>query len=670
MNSLACGDSCRSGGAGARVALTLTWGLALCSAARLANAAAPPAPEVAAAAAMGQGMDQGMDQGMERAASWAALLERDRRASFSDRTAASAVRVLEAGSGGAEADPAARATALYALGASRAAGERGRIEAWIQEGPRELRGAAILALGELQSGDLTVLGKLATEADMELAGLAMLALLRSGRDSARRFVDGLALAGGERGELAAELMVFHVDRTASRETSPARRWLELRWDAARVHGLIDGEAWSVLSTRELAADESFLDALVYLGAAERSRDGLTDHLLHALLARGGEVCLRAAVRRLPEELGRLVEAGLWTPPDEAAWMIVLEEVERERSEARALRLLVEACDFEQLRWRAQVLRLRTGDLEAGLWLEGELAQAGAGARVELLDALASLHDSKFQPWIETLAQQDGAEVRAAAMVARLLTGVRGAETALEAALFGERAAGATDALPPAGTAAASAASAGSVADAPARAALVAALCRQVGEVEILPYLARISANSQEPERLRVAQALVSRGRAQGRELLREAVRADPTSNDSLWHLRALGSAPASEDLALVREMFPVSGARDLNLELALILLRQRDPLVVGLLRAALWRAPFQRSMLASLLMVELVGLDGLRAELFNVPPGARAADVRRVGFALGEWGGLDQLELLGERATGGDPALQGLLLGALGARTR
>jgi hypothetical protein len=40
-----------------------------------------------------------------------------------------------------------------------------------------------------------------------------------------------------------------------------------------------------------------------------------------------------------------------------------------------------------------------------------------------------------------------------------------------------------------------------------------------------------------------------------------------------------------------------------------------------------------------------------------------------VGFALGAWGGLGQVEQLAARVAVGDPALQGAVLGALGART-
>ncbi len=51
------------------------------------------------------------------------------------------------------------------------------------------------------------------------------------------------------------------------------------------------------------------------------------------------------------------------------------------------------------------------------------------------------------------------------------------------------------------------------------------------------------------------------------------------------------------------------------------------------------------------------------------PAGATEADVRRLGFALGQWGGLPTVEALARRRNGGDPALQGALLGALTTRS-
>jgi hypothetical protein len=59
-------------------------------------------------------------------------------------------------------------------------------------------------------------------------------------------------------------------------------------------------------------------------------------------------------------------------------------------------------------------------------------------------------------------------------------------------------------------------------------------------------------------------------------------------------------------------------------------------------------------------------------ELSRPPRQATSADLRRVGFAVGVWGGLAEVDHLAKqlRFNSGHPALQGALLGALTQRTR
>ena len=76
-----------------------------------------------------------------------------------------------------------------------------------------------------------------------------------------------------------------------------------------------------------------------------------------------------------------------------------------------------------------------------------------------------------------------------------------------------------------------------------------------------------------------------------------------------------------------------------------------------------------RSILTGAAFVEVSSIEALRQELELPPRNATTRDLRRVGFALGEWGGIKQVDALGLRTSSGDPALQGALLGALAART-
>ena len=62
----------------------------------------------------------------------------------------------------------------------------------------------------------------------------------------------------------------------------------------------------------------------------------------------------------------------------------------------------------------------------------------------------------------------------------------------------------------------------------------------------------------------------------------------------------------------------------------------------------------------------------MSSELRAPPASASSNDLRRVGFAIGEWGGVAALEDLARdlHYASGHPALQGAFLGALSARTQ
>jgi len=134
-------------------------------------------------------------------------------------------------------------------------------------------------------------------------------------------------------------------------------------------------------------------------------------------------------------------------------------------------------------------------------------------------------------------------------------------------------------------------------------------------------------------------------------------------------IAALAIFPAIEDLTLLRELYPRENDFAVNLELATAFVRLKDPLCQPVLRSALWREPWNRGVLAGALIIEVGGIDALRSELQRPPQRVSNRDLRRVGFALGEWGGLPEVESLARLRSSGDPVVQGALLGALGART-
>jgi hypothetical protein len=119
------------------------------------------------------------------------------------------------------------------------------------------------------------------------------------------------------------------------------------------------------------------------------------------------------------------------------------------------------------------------------------------------------------------------------------------------------------------------------------------------------------------------------------------------------------------------DTFPVERDLKLNVALASAIVRAQHNSAFVFLRKALWSGPFDRSVLAGQVIVQVGGIHTLRDELNRAPIGASITDLRRVGFALGAWGGLREVEFLKTKLglRMGSPVLQGALLAALGRRT-
>jgi hypothetical protein len=156
--------------------------------------------------------------------------------------------------------------------------------------------------------------------------------------------------------------------------------------------------------------------------------------------------------------------------------------------------------------------------------------------------------------------------------------------------------------------------------------------------------------------------------------VRTALGAEPSPRGAyaVRLVRALRRHATTEDLGVFQRLFPRPEEPELNIELATALTELGDASILPLLRAALWRGGWVESVLAGGLVAEIAGIQALRGEIARPPSEASSNDVRRVGFAIGEWGGLVQLEGLARelRYNSGHPALQGALLGFLSARTQ
>jgi hypothetical protein len=176
------------------------------------------------------------------------------------------------------------------------------------------------------------------------------------------------------------------------------------------------------------------------------------------------------------------------------------------------------------------------------------------------------------------------------------------------------------------------------------------------------------------EKRRIALALASEGRYSGRGTVRELLGQDPppAGRAGADLVVALRRGASAEDLQVFESLFPRGDDRELDLELAIALGQLASPEVVPVLRQALWRGAHDISILAAGELAEVHGLHFLYDELASPPADADEGDMRRLGFAIGTWGGIDAVERVSRlrRLNPGDPAVQGAVLGALAARTR
>ncbi len=579
------------------------------------------------------------------AEAWRALVERDQRVSFPAFCARAAQLEL-----GREDLPAARrALAMVVLGSCGSESERAALESWSLRGSPEERLAATLGLGALGPRSASLLLRLANEAEPVQAACALLALLRSGDPAGADHVRELAAASDHPlAQTARRLLAFQADPCSSAPTDAARLWLELRFEAARRYGLIDGKTWRTLLSDELERDEAFLDRFVYRAATGLMRPGVRDHFL-ALVTEGTcDEGLRAAMEViLPTEIAEMVAAGVWTPSS-VQWAVMLAAIEEQHVEALSDPLLDQALALEEHARQAALLYLRAGDLRGRSALEQELGSAGPQQRSRMVEGLGASGMRNFLSSLVGLAEDPDPTVRAAALVAQARLGNEGAKDRIEILLSNEELARLR--VP--------------------REILVEALARACPDAAALSLLSEALPYLSGPARIRAATALVGAGREEGAEILRAALRASPpTGPEGAQRVAALARQAQAEDRELLRELFPLPGEPEVNAELALALLRQGDGLVAPLLRSALWRGPFHRSVLAGGLLADALGIDALRTEVESPPRSARPEALRRAGFALGEWGGPAQVEALARRFGASDPRLQGALLGALSART-
>jgi hypothetical protein len=446
------------------------------------------------------------------------------------------------------------------------------------------------------------------------------------------------------------LLVFQADRAASSPTHAARLLLELRWSAARSFGLVDGQVWRALALQKLAQDPAFLREVVLRGSTRLYRPGVRDHLLQLLMASDGDARITTAAVVMPVEVQELVLNELWTPKDLREWRLLLGAIGRRNLASLTVPLLEHVAGIPELHYKATVLLAQSRSVEIARYLDGDFSTSSVEERIDACDAMALSGDASWKGRLEDLEESVDASVRLSATIARMRLGMRSAEERVREILADP--------------------------GHPDHAVLVTSMLRVARDPLVSGLLEDwLPRAEDEDEALEIAVGLCRHGRYSARSRVRAALGADPPpqGDDALRLLQALAERPSTEDLELLRQIFPLEDRLDVSVEHAAALLELGDPVVLPMVRAALWRSEFDLSMLAGAVLTEYGGgLRALRDELRVPPPDAGSTDLRRVGFAIGAWGGAAEVEDLARelRYSSGHPALQGALLGALSTRTQ
>jgi hypothetical protein len=551
-------------------------------------------------------------------------------------------------SGGDEDAAEERALALFALGGGGGSGDVARIESVLESGALPERRAALFALGELAGAGWPALERVLVRDTAGLEETLCLALALAARGGAGAAEERLhALAEDENARLkrpALRALAWRTGTEAEGLGDTLQIYYELRRRAAEAYGLVDGRHGQEARKIELFANEEFLDRVVLAAAAELPGVALETHLAEILQAGNRPGALRVAVLQMPEELERALLAGEWRPsPD--AWRAMLSEIDARRTERRSKKLLAAALQTPELEPLAGRLLFRAGGDLPWTWVRAQLEEGDPALRAGLVEACGDRGEKELVPELADLLEaRADLGLSAPGLVALVRLAHAPAKEKLEELLQGS--------------------------PTEEREQVLRALARVLHDKNLRRYAEQALRREDLPKELRrdLEVALAQNGAPIERGELRAALL---KTRNHTWRLactRALACAPEAADLEALAALFPVGDDLELDVELALALLHERHAATRGLLSAALWSADWNRSVLAGGLIVANAGPRGLQEELDSAPRTASERDLRRVGFALGEWGGIGAVETLTRTRSEGDPVLQGALLGALASR--
>jgi hypothetical protein len=570
---------------------------------------------------------------------------RDARVSFSAESARRARAVLEK-------PPLVvleRSIAALAVGTARSSADLARLELLASEGPEAERRAALYALGELGALGLTALERLERREPGKLSDALAVALLvaeQRGASEAPLLLERLAEKNDTTSIWARAALAARAGETPGALAAALQLHYELRWRAAQSYGFVDGERWHKVRLRELAAVPEFNARVVYGASEALFAPALKAHLIETLAQGEPPGALELGVRVLGRELGAALEGGEWQPAGPESWGRILGELERTRSE-RGARGLVEYAYLKvpEFETAAGTLFLRSGGDLPWKWIADRLASGTNEERAALFFAVGERGQRELVPDLAGLLEARPELGFGPGLVALVRLGH---EPAIEAAA--ELVAGGTSAR---------------------RDELVRALLSALHDKRARKLALEASERTDLAPDLAIdlTIALATAGERNARLRLREELPGAPAGTRRLAAVRALSVAAEPPDIEVLARLFPLEDEFETNVALALALLRAKHPASRPVLQAALWQGDWTVSLLAGGLVVAGSGAAGLSDELDAAPAEVAEGDLRRVGFALGEWGGQPALDELLRRRPESDPAVQGALLGLLSARS-
>lgn len=578
------------------------------------------------------------------------LLARDELLSFTPQSGVEAAEALDGGH--LEGQLGARAAALFAIGAAGSRAEQTRLEANALEGELLDRQAALFALGLLGETPYTFFAQLVQD-ERILASSALLACAGSPNEDCRAWVEDLARRPNHPAVRdAISALTFARIPASADETVATRTWLELRWAAAQRYGLVAGQGFDALVFAELLGNENFLDHVVLRTAAELQLPGIRDHLVEHLMEHGGAAAARAAAVCLSEQLDMLVAAGVWRPKTPGEWSALVSEIAEQGNAEEVVETLKWAARQPDVSAEAGLLLLGAGFPEAFSLIEEDLSADDPALRARVADALGHSGDEAWIGQLDRMLLDEDPGVAAAARVAQMRLDHAEANEHVRQFFLTEREDWTDEQV---------------VEFEHLAIALVRAA---VFDRRMLTWLDRFFALAEGETLLRVATPLARHGRQAARATLRDGLLDGGGGTHRGAMAEALSINADQADLDVLRAIFPDTRLDpQLNVALGLALVANDEASGIEILRAALWRGPWNRSVLAGAILVDHRGVQALHDELLAAPPGAHSQEYRRIGFAIGQWGGLDQVERLARGRGTGDPALQGAYLGALSSRT-